>query len=331
MHLEVLETQFQGDSVLLIFPDGSTPALLSCMIAGIPFNKVHELEFAPGEVRLDLTMTSVQKYYEARQQQLASNGEYEKKLQLGKVELERLRGLDPATIVSKKDLKIEREAAEIEEQQRKKEEQQRLKREKEEEARLLRQKQIQAAKEREAQARILRANAQSPGEGDKTTQIAMGGVASLAVAAALATGKSNPDPVAVSSGSMALRNETRLTSFGETSSNIGTMRQNATIAENQRLASSAASEMTLPGTQPETTGMPGALPQATLPFGDIPPKRSLYSDPVPTMEERKQAADEAMQEYLDKDDGGEDWLTVMGQLIEEDDDDIELDTEEGWQ
>ena len=41
----VLETQYSGDDILLIFPDGTSPALLSCMIAGIPYNRVHELEF----------------------------------------------------------------------------------------------------------------------------------------------------------------------------------------------------------------------------------------------------------------------------------------------
>lgn len=44
----MLETQYSGDTVVLVFPDGTGPALLSAMIAGVPFNRVHELEYQPG-------------------------------------------------------------------------------------------------------------------------------------------------------------------------------------------------------------------------------------------------------------------------------------------
>lgn len=57
----VLETQFSGDDILLIFPDKNSPALLSSMIAGVPFNKAHVLDFAPGEGKLseEYLMTTV--------------------------------------------------------------------------------------------------------------------------------------------------------------------------------------------------------------------------------------------------------------------------------
>jgi len=279
------------------------------------------------------------------------------------------------------------EAAEIEEQQRQRDEQKRIRQQKEEEARILRQQQIQEAKEREAQARLkkqqeaaeakakreqqaalkrmARSNTESPAEsGDKSTQFAIGGVASLTVVAALTTGQSDTDPVAVSSGSATMRNETLLSPSNETIGNLDTTTTlNATIIEDEPLPSNATSANSLPDTLPklslplgdaeplneessaadnstaaqdvDSSGMPESLPQVALPLdsGTSSNVKSLYSDPVPTMKEKKEAAKKAMEEYLDQDDGGEDWLTVMGQLMEEDDeeDEGELDTINGWQ
>ena len=77
----VLETLYAGDSILLIFPDGTGPgkivfcdclvissmvlkliaraALLSCLIGGIPLNRVHELNYEPGEVRCNVDYNSI--------------------------------------------------------------------------------------------------------------------------------------------------------------------------------------------------------------------------------------------------------------------------------
>jgi hypothetical protein len=54
--MSVLETQYSGDDILLIFPDGTSPALLSCLIAGIPLKDVHALNFGPGELREGVNM-----------------------------------------------------------------------------------------------------------------------------------------------------------------------------------------------------------------------------------------------------------------------------------
>jgi Fructose-2,6-bisphosphatase len=56
--ISVLETQYSGDTVLLVFPDGTGPALLTCLIGGIPLNRVHEFEYQNGEVRLNITYES---------------------------------------------------------------------------------------------------------------------------------------------------------------------------------------------------------------------------------------------------------------------------------
>jgi hypothetical protein len=61
----VLETQYSGDTVLLVFPDGTGPSLLTCLIGGIPLNRVHEFEYSNGEVRLDINYKSAQVYLDS--------------------------------------------------------------------------------------------------------------------------------------------------------------------------------------------------------------------------------------------------------------------------
>lgn len=57
------ESRTAGENILVIFPDGTGPALASAMIAGLPLNTCHALEFAPGEIRLDITQQSVLDLY----------------------------------------------------------------------------------------------------------------------------------------------------------------------------------------------------------------------------------------------------------------------------
>lgn len=56
--ISVLETQYSGDTILLVFPDGTGPALLTCLIGGIPLSRVHEFEYRNGEVRLNINYES---------------------------------------------------------------------------------------------------------------------------------------------------------------------------------------------------------------------------------------------------------------------------------
>ncbi len=57
--MSLLETQCSGDTILLVFGDGTSPALLSTLIAGLPLHRTHELNFNPGEIRFDVTMNNV--------------------------------------------------------------------------------------------------------------------------------------------------------------------------------------------------------------------------------------------------------------------------------
>ena len=85
--MSVLETQYSGDTILLIFPDGTSPALLSCLIAGVPLRDVHAFNFEPGEVRVDVTMKSTLQSYSARK----TAPQYVQTLEKGKDQLAILR------------------------------------------------------------------------------------------------------------------------------------------------------------------------------------------------------------------------------------------------
>jgi len=103
--MSVLETLYSGDTVLLVFPDGTGPALLSCLIAGIPLDKVHELQYQPGEIRFDVNYDSINVLASSLQ---PPSQTYLDKLQRGRDELKQLRE-NPDLLRNVKELEYERE------------------------------------------------------------------------------------------------------------------------------------------------------------------------------------------------------------------------------
>lgn len=103
--------------MLLVFPDGTGPALLSCLIGGIPLNRVHELEYRPGEMRCHVTYDAVNEMANR-----SPPSTYYDSLERGRVELRKLRE-SPNMQRNVKDLKyeVEREL-EMKELRRKEEE-----------------------------------------------------------------------------------------------------------------------------------------------------------------------------------------------------------------
>jgi hypothetical protein len=74
------------------------------MMAGIPCNKAHKLEFAPGEIRLVVTMQNTLDLYNIKKQAGSTNSEeYAAIAQREEKELQRLRSSTAEEIVSKKD------------------------------------------------------------------------------------------------------------------------------------------------------------------------------------------------------------------------------------
>jgi len=101
--VSVLETQYSGDTILLIFPDGTGPALLSCLIGGIPLNRCHELNFESGEIRLNVTYQNARTMLPEK-----PSDSYLEKLQAGRIELPKLRQ-NPESIVNVKDRTFQEE------------------------------------------------------------------------------------------------------------------------------------------------------------------------------------------------------------------------------
>ncbi len=140
----VLETQYSGDNILLIFPDGTGPALLECAIGGIPLNRVHEFEYQSAEARIDVNYNNVQKYRSS-----TPSDEYLAYIQRGDEELRALRdkGLE---ILNVRDQQYEIEQKLVEEKKLKEELAAQEKKEKEAAA-----KQIQKAERRnEAERKV---------------------------------------------------------------------------------------------------------------------------------------------------------------------------------
>ena len=107
-----METQYSGDTILLIFPDGTGPALLTCLIGGIPLNRVHEFEYKNGEVRLNINYDTAHEYLSSTPSEAYLNI-----LESGEEELKVLR-TNPNAILNvreqqyQEELRLEREGIE---------------------------------------------------------------------------------------------------------------------------------------------------------------------------------------------------------------------------
>lgn len=99
-----------GDEILLIFPDATGPAVMTALIAGMPLNRVHEIAYAPGELRLDINYHTARKTWP-----VTPSDEYSAAIARGQSQLNVLRRTDPTTILNVQEqeyLKEQREAEE---------------------------------------------------------------------------------------------------------------------------------------------------------------------------------------------------------------------------
>jgi len=98
-----METLHSGDTILLVFPDGTGPALLSAMIAGIPLNRCHELEFIPGELRTHVDRDAITTHWNEKK----TSQEHKALLADGRNQLSKLRA--SKSIINRQDLKLDEE------------------------------------------------------------------------------------------------------------------------------------------------------------------------------------------------------------------------------
>jgi broad specificity phosphatase PhoE len=284
--LSVLETQYSGDTILLIGCDGTTLALLQCMIAGIPLNRVHELEYAPAEVRLDVTLDTTLAFWKQRQ---SNTREYQQELKEGMMELQRLRDLKD-NVVSLKDRKEEQERQDVEMlYQKQQEERARLQEEKE--------------AFRKQRAASLRSQQQEP---PSPLLLGAGGVVAMGVAVVLGAA-SGGDGANVAADKIQERDASSTTTA-------------ATLVEDEASIATPVTpayfDSAVDRVQKSSNPLPWNVSPEALKRVNGDRKADFQLAPV----DRVVAAEQAMQDYLDQDDGGLDWLQSVSDIMMEEDD-----------
>jgi broad specificity phosphatase PhoE len=292
--LSVLETQYSGDAVLLVACDGTTLALLSCMMAGIPFEHVHELEYKPGEVRLNVTMDSTIALWEERK--AAGLVDYNKVIDKGKIELDRLRGMED--IVSLKDQRMDEEQRELEAVYQK---EQTVKRRIESEERLARQERAQRV----------------AAEPSTVPPMAATGVGLGMLAAAVVVNSAGKSPEPLPSVEL-------VTPLDKTMSEPiedPPMQLEDTFLPPPR--EDRVFNPKLDVVQKSSKPLPWTASPSSFP--DVEANAVLGTPMAPTVatSSSRVTAEQAMEDYLDQDDGGEGWLQVMSELLDAEGDDDE--------
>jgi hypothetical protein len=293
--LSILESQFSGETILLIFPDGTSPALLSTMMAGIPFRHVHELEYQPGEVRFDVTMDSTLVLWKQRK----DNSEYWTTIEKGRRTLATLR--DPnqleSPLLDLKTKKLEEERLAIDAEQAENDHQKALadaERETQRQQRYdeLEQQRIDRqntlADERRESHRQQRYN-ESEHQKSENPMIRIAGSAGIVALSALAGVMNRPEePVAV------------------------TVQSTADDKKNQDPAavSSLLSESMLLQDRKQAVIVEDIASSLT--------STKKEADPVLSTSQKEEAAVAAMDDYMNRDDGLSDWLQSLNEILKDD-------------
>jgi hypothetical protein len=311
---KVSETYNSGDTVVFIFPDGTGPALLSCLIAGIPLNRAHELRFAPGEVRMDITYDSVRAFLPAE-----PTPEYLEAIERGKVELERLR-----TTVDVVSVREEEYTKQVQEQQAAAAEWAQNNSKRREEKRMERQQRNEAATAKR-QGALLK---EKRGESQRT----YGEQRNNEIEATNKNGKKvdGANPLLFSVAALGL-----LSTFKPAhtlSEDLGTKRS-AESTNQYDLVKGGATAVVEEDAEPvrnstsshfaELDDMEERVEEGGFEIPDFTSHQEgdgLYANPAPIRDEEQLPMDatKAMQEYLNRDDGAQDFDSMMTELLCED-------------
>jgi len=323
--LSLLETNYSGDTILVVFPDATGPALLSAMMAGIPYSEVHRLDFAPGEVRVNVTPESVRALYEERRKADVMSTEtgtqdYNTVLATGKQELKRLRSLDSSQIVTKKDLMIENERAATEaktqEAGRKRMENERVARERteakaQEASRKRMENERKARERRQSEVRRAREPSDKDSGGESVAQPRDGMSAGTGVSE-LSLGPVLGAVGTVAAAQFAMRGGEDEDVDIETAAGDPIVPSDGGEGDLERNVTGTSAAV-----DSERSTNEAALHSDMIPEQSLPEKANDISTSL-TEEERQEAATAAMDEYLDLDDGGDAWLRAMQEIVEED-------------
>jgi len=367
--LSVLETQYSGDTVLLIFPDGTGPALLSAMMAGIDLNRVHELEFEPSEIRLNVTMESTLALLHRQEEEQSKKEKYNKLLQQGREELVTLRNYEENEIVNVKDQRLEQDRLEVEAQQQQLQEAKKQREEMLKQEQRDRTKQIEEERQRKRDALteerkqkqqydrssngvvVQENNNDSSSSSPSTMSVVVGSVGALG-AGALSLAKSGDDEddnvKSISSNSInknttttaaaaLVKNETVVDAAAIDSTTTNDDEDMVVIMADTTTTNSNVSATTIvndnddkaAGTttnQITTTTTTIPLPSSSInlledvssrldPIATTTPSTTSDNDGTTRLTTKQ-----AMQNYLDQDDGGAAWLQSLNEIIEEPED-----------
>lgn len=282
---------------MLVFPDGTGPALLSCLIAGIPLNRVHELDYGPGEVRMNVNYNTVHAMLPTGGK---TSKEYQQAIERGSKQLEILRS---ATFVGRKDRIYAEEQKALEEQEAASRAQKLERQQKAEEERRHRyeeskkQKEVRQASYAETKNKKLY-SASPTTSGDGTSFVAgMSGIVSLlAICNRDATKEPN-----ISSETVDIDSIEKEKSVNQIQSTGPTAVTGENFMELEKMESLIESD-------------PILIPEfaSSLDLGSADDKHFKS-----TTEERIELAEIAMNEYLDKDDGAEAFYGFMDELMSE--------------
>jgi hypothetical protein len=307
----VLETQYSGDTILLVFPDSTGPALLTALIGGIPLNRVHELNMIAGETRINVTTQRALNDFLVTDTTTTTH--YQEKLERGRQRLKELRN-DPDSIVNVKDQQYEVERIEDEETKRKKEEietgrlaQEQAKRDQTQ--KLADDQKQQREKEKAASANVLQGS--SSGNGFDVaipSLLASVGVVGAALAAMGASNNKNetsidtlPETPESNEPNSPLENMTIRLSSPDVDSNLIENTTREKVFNNDDMSDDTSSSTTATIVQEEVRTIPPLDP--------------------------RQVARDAMDQYLDADDGVDAWIGMLSDLVDEEDS-IIMDEEE---
>lgn len=296
--LSVLETQYSGDTILLVFPDGTGPALLTALIGGIPLNRVHELEFSPGEVRFNITMDSA--ISQLPDEPLLS---YKEVLDRGKQELKVLRE-KPDEIMNVKDRKYE------EERRRTEEEQAMLAKVKEERA-LAKQKTLRDTRmDGMGSNEVLDQDAANEfGDNSLPLILVSAGVLTTGVAALSST---KHDVSGQQSAEDMMMSMNRAAANEVDGNAIGGALANGQVRAVDETDGDVVKDIGLDGAEsPQNRNNVIIGSEENISNDSKSANQGSHADPY-------REAEDAMQEYLNRDDGGEAWLGMLSELMSED-------------
>jgi multidrug efflux pump subunit AcrA (membrane-fusion protein) len=326
--ISLLETSLSGDDILLIFPDATGPAVLSALIGGIPLNRVHEHPFAPGELRLDVNYKSVRANWPS-----SPSKEYTAAIARGQEHLKVLRNTDPDTILNvreqdylREQLLAEKEAAKVQAKQEAAREEaktkQRARQGQQEQVKRLGIQQREAEKEAERAER--RANYVSASQGPMDAVSLLG----LGLAAAMVAWKDNSENPSISDKESDTTGKVKLLSpTGSTPDHDQIPKyENEMIIQSgdSRTEPSLENRFGTGAALESLTEIHQELADLESKIEKAPIEIQGFKSGAQIKAERLERAQQAMDQYMSSDDGGEAWLSVMLALAKEDDhDDME--------